>query len=179
MAKLDELQKEIEAIKKAINNPNNTNPKVKASMENVLEKLESQAKNLAESSPTGKTFKEEMEQQRKYPKKLITQYPMVRPTTTPERKKSVPQPKTKAEQDEDDYCAELIAQAKERIRKAKLRANAPQKTEATKNKEKLEKVFVNVKDRSENEEISKSELLKLISETESLLKLLKRKLALL
>lgn len=95
-------------------------------------------------------------------------------------KKSVPQPKSKSEkypEDEDDYCAKVIAQAKERRAKAKERANQPQKTEATKNKEKIEKVFDNVKERAENDEITKSELIKLIAETKSLLTLLEKKLA--
>jgi hypothetical protein len=99
---------------------------------------------------------------------------------TPERKKSVPQPKAKEEkypEDEDDYCAKVIAQAKERRRKAKERAKLPQKTEATKNKEKLEKVFDNVKERAEDNNITKAELVKLISETKSLLTMLEKKLA--
>lgn len=102
------------------------------------------------------------------------------PSPPVEKKRGVPLPKEKQKQypeDEDDYCAKVIAQAKERRKKAKERANAPQKTEATKNKEKLEKVFDNVKERAETEDVSKSELQKLIAETESLLKFLKRKLA--
>jgi hypothetical protein len=102
------------------------------------------------------------------------------PTFTPEKKKSVPQPKAKEEkypEDEDDYCAKVIAQAKERRKKAKERAKQPQKTDATKNKEKLEKVFENVKERAEDQEITKAELVKLISETKSLLSMLEKKLA--
>lgn len=99
---------------------------------------------------------------------------------TPERKKSVPQPKAKEEkypEDEDDYCAKVIAQAKERRKKAKERAKLPKKTEATKNKEKLEKVFDNVKERAEDNDITKAELVKLISETKSLLTMLEKKLS--
>lgn len=106
--------------------------------------------------------------------------PKPKPTSpAPEMKKSVPQPKAKEEkyaEDEDDYCAKVIAQAKERRRKAKENANKPQKSPATRNKEKLEKVFDNVKERSENESITKAELEKLIRETEVLLKMLKKKL---
>ena len=101
-------------------------------------------------------------------------------TPAPEKKKSVPQPKAKEEkypEDEDDYCAKVIAQAKERRRKAKERAKLPQKSEATKNKEKLEKVFDNVKERAEDNNITKAELVKLISETKSLLTMLEKKLA--
>jgi hypothetical protein len=115
------------------------------------------------------------------PEKSSTPFtPKPKPTPpAPEMKKSVPQPKAKEEkyaEDEDDYCAKVIAQAKERRRKAKENANKPQKSPATRNKEKLEKVFDNVKERSENESITKAELEKLIRETEVLLKMLKKKL---
>jgi hypothetical protein len=212
MAKLEDLQKDIEALKKAINNPNNTNPQAKASMEGVLAKLEKQAKELAGSSPAGKTYKDELARQRatgeavgegislsamskaidmnksKPAKKTISlndfakqtgiEITHMTPKTEPktEKKKSVPVPK--ADQDKPDYdCDDLIAKAEARRLKAKERAKAPEKTEATKNKEKLEKVFDNVKDRAENEDISKTELTKLIEKTEALLKMLKSKLA--
>ena len=97
------------------------------------------------------------------------------PPPAPERKKSVPQPK-KPEDDEYD-CDDLIAQAKERRKKAKERANQPKKSDATKNKEKLEKVFENVKERAEDKDITKAELVKLISETKSLLSMLEKKLS--
>lgn len=295
MAKLEQLQKDIEALKKAINNPNNTNPQAKASMEKTLVKLEKIAKELAESSPAGKTYKEELARQRatgeakdegislyamskaleNKPKKatqhkgfansvtisvgdnsvdvdfikhhsgntyevskatakkllksnkfnddkwgqlfvsednnvndedpnwvfiedlkdednydvlddgkiFLTLGTKASPKIIPDnasKKKSVPVPKAdqdKYPEDDDDYCAKVIAQAKERRKKAKERANAPQKTEATKNKEKLDKVFDNVKERAEDDDITKAEILKLIDSTESLLTLLKKKLA--
>jgi len=233
MAKLEQLQKDIEALKKAINNPNNTNPQAKASMEGVLAKLEKQAKELAGSSPAGKTYKEELARQRSTgdavgegislsamskaidmnkskpakktislnefakqtgieithmtpspaPKKTSQQGKMDKHTAMvhkvqadQQKKKSVPVPK--ADQDKPDYdCDDLIAKAEARRLKAKERAKAPDKTEATKNKEKLEKVFDNVKERAENEDISKAELQKLIEKAEALLKMLKSKLA--
>jgi len=93
------------------------------------------------------------------------------------KKKGVPLPKDK-QSNEDDYdCDELIEKEKQRRAKAKERALKPKKTEATKNKEKLEKVFENVKERAMEEEVSKAELEKLISSTETLLKMLKDKLA--
>ena len=98
-------------------------------------------------------------------------------TPPPEKKKSVPQPKAKEDkypEDEDDYCAKVIAQAKERRKKAKERAKLPQKTEGTKNKEKIEKVLDNVKERAKVDDISQAELWKLIKETEQLLNLLNK-----
>lgn len=93
-----------------------------------------------------------------------------------ERKKAVPVPK--ADQDKPEYdCDDLIAKAEARRLKAQERAKLPQKSEATKNKEKLEKVFDNVKERAESEDITKSELDKLIEKTEALLKMLKSKRA--
>jgi hypothetical protein len=98
---------------------------------------------------------------------------------TEKLKKSVPVSKasTKYAEDEDGYCDKVIAQAKERRAKAKARSQEPQKTEGTKNKEKIEKVVENVKERAENDTISVSELKKLISETEQLLNVLKSRLA--
>lgn len=204
MAKLEQLQKEIADLKKAINNPNNTNPSAKASMESVLAKLEKQAKELAESSPAGKTYKEELARQRATGEAVgegISLSAMSRAIDMnktretvksslnaktishikaekekAEKKKAVPVPK--ADQDKPEYdCDDLIAKAEARRLKAKERANQPQKTEATKNKEKLEKVFDNVKERAESEDISKAELDKLIEKTEALLKMLKSKRA--
>jgi hypothetical protein len=95
---------------------------------------------------------------------------------TEKLKKSVPVSKasTKYAEDEDGYCDKVIAQAKERRAKAKARSQEPQKTEGTKNKEKIEKVVENVKERAKADDISKSELWKLIQETEQLLNLLKK-----
>lgn len=92
------------------------------------------------------------------------------------KKKGVPLPKEQQKEVEYD-CDELIAQAKERRKAAKKRASEPQKTPATKNKEKIEKVFDNVKKRADEKDISKSEIEKLIAETKSLLKLLESKLS--
>lgn len=94
-------------------------------------------------------------------------------------KKSVPVSKasTKYAEDEDGYCEKVIAQAKERRAKAKARSKEPQKTEGTKNKEKIDKVVENVKERAKNDSISVSELEKLISETEQLLNVLKSRLS--
>ena len=69
--------------------------------------------------------------------------PAPAPSTEP-KKKGVPLPKEKQKQVEYD-CDELIAKAKERRKAAKERAAGPQKSPATKNKEKIETVFDNVK----------------------------------
>lgn len=101
--------------------------------------------------------------------------PAPAPSTEP-KKKGVPLPKEKQKQVEYD-CDELIAKAKERRKAAKERAAGPQKSPATKNKEKIETVFDNVKKRADEKDISKSEIEKLISETKALLKLLESKLS--
>jgi hypothetical protein len=93
------------------------------------------------------------------------------------KKKGVPLPKDKQSIDDEYDCDELYEKEKQRRAKAKERASKPKKTDATKNKEKLEKVFENVKERAMEEDVSKSELEKLISSTEALLKMLKDKLA--
>ena len=101
--------------------------------------------------------------------------PAPAPSTEP-KKKGVPLPKEKQKQVEYD-CDELIAKAKERRKAAKERAAGPQKSPATKNKEKIETVFDNVKKRADEKDISKAEIEKLISETKALLKLLESKLS--
>ena len=93
------------------------------------------------------------------------------------KKKGVPLPKDKQSTDDEYDCDELYEKEKQRRAKAKERASKPKKTDATKNKEKLEKVFENVKERAMEEDVSKSELEKLISSTEALLKMLKDKLS--
>jgi hypothetical protein len=157
--------------------PESFKPKMEAKIKELQAKLSSTEK--TKSSEKEKLAKEIVKSNEAYRKKYpenITEK-LKRMEEAP--KKSVPQPKPKEEkypEDEDDYCAKVIAQAKERRRKAKENANKPQKTPATKNKEKLEKVFDNVKERAENESITKAELEKLIRETEVLLGMLKKKL---
>jgi hypothetical protein len=91
-----------------------------------------------------------------------------------EKKKSVPVKKS----ERDEYnCDELIDKAIERKKKAKERSQLPKKAEVTKNKEKIDKVITNVKERAESDDISMSELQKLIEETEQLLNLLKNRLS--
>ena len=92
------------------------------------------------------------------------------------KKKAVPLPKDKQLVDGYD-CDELVRKIKERKAKAKERAKLPKKTEATKNKNKIESVFDNVKERADDKDISKAEIEKLIKETETLLTLLKSKLS--
>jgi len=224
MEKLADLQKDIEALKKAINNPNNTNPQAKASMEGVLAKLEAKAKTLASSSPVGKTYEKELSRQRAtgeakdegislyamskaiknkvaplkaspknmslkdYAKEIgieVTEMdkPSVKPIpkTFKEAKepiKAVKKSVPVAKSERDGYdCDELIDKAIERKKKAKERSQLPKKTEVTKNKEKIDKVVENVKERAKADDISMSELQKLIEETEQLLNLLKSRLS--
>jgi hypothetical protein len=87
----------------------------------------------------------------------------------------------KKESKKSDYdCDDLIKEAKERHAKAKkaaeVRAEAPKKTEATKDKEKIEKVYDNVEKHIEKNKLSKAQLEKLIAETKDLLKLLEKAL---
>jgi hypothetical protein len=93
---------------------------------------------------------------------------------TEKLKKSVPVAKS----ERDEYnCDELIDKAIERKKKAKERSQLPKKAEVTKNKEKIGKVVENVKERAKADDISMSELQKLIEETEQLLNLLKSRLS--
>lgn len=87
----------------------------------------------------------------------------------------------KAEHKKADYnCDDLIKEAKERHAKAKAaaeaRANAPKKSEATKDKEKIEKVHETVEKQLEKGKLTKAQLQKLIAETKDLLKLLEKAL---
>lgn len=92
-------------------------------------------------------------------------------------------PKSKADQPYD--CDDLIAKAEERKAKAKAnaikRANEPKKTDATKNKEAIEKaatrVEKNVEKRVKKDEISFGEIKKLIAEYEDAIAKLKVLLA--
>jgi hypothetical protein len=92
------------------------------------------------------------------------------------KKKPVPLPKDKQMVEGYD-CDELVRKIKERKAKAKERAQLPKKSEATKNKNKIESVFDNVKDRADEKDITKAEIEKLIKETETILTLLKSKLS--
>jgi hypothetical protein len=87
----------------------------------------------------------------------------------------------KKESKKDDYdCDDLIKEAKERHAKAKAaaeaRAEAPKKTEATKDKEKIEKVHEAVEKQVEAGKLTKKQLMTLINETKDLLKLLEKAL---
>lgn len=159
----------------------------KPRMEDKIKELEAK---LAKLEPVGKTFKEELSRQTKtgeakegaisvmamskakHPapaKKVVPETPPMKVV-----KKSVPV--TKSERDEYN-CDELIDKAIERKKKAKERSQLPKKAEVTKNKEKIDKVITNVKERAESDDISMSELQKLIEETEQLLNLLKNRLS--
>lgn len=179
MSKPEEIKKSIEKINKQIADPNVPSAIKDLLKSKVLPKLE---KELAESSPAGETFEKEKERQKKtgdYKEgegiSLLAMSKAANKEEKSEKRVGVPRPKS--EQKEVEYdCDELIKQAKERKAKAKARAEQPKKTEATKNKEKIEKVYDNVKERAESKDITKTEIEKLISETETLLKLLKSKL---
>jgi hypothetical protein len=142
--------RDLEAAIKSPQTPDNFKEKMKAQVEVLkgkLEEAESKAKAPAPAAPKPEA-----------------------------KKKGVPLPKDKQKEVEYD-CDELIAKAKERRKAAKERAAGPQKSPATKNKEKIETVFDNVKKRADEKDISKSEIEKLISETKTLLKLLESKLS--
>jgi hypothetical protein len=101
------------------------------------------------------------------------------PAPTPEpapKKKSVPVKKEDMPAEEEYDCDDLIAKAKERRKKARERAKLPKKQEVTKNIEKIDKVTDNIEKRAEKDNVSVSELEKLIEETEQLLNVLKARL---
>jgi hypothetical protein len=100
--------------------------------------------------------------------------------------KAEPTKDTKKSNSLDDYnCDELIekekAKAKKRVENAVKKANAPKKTEATKNKERIEKVAdvveTNLEKRLAKNEVSVEEIRKLIDKTENFLKKLKEALS--
>jgi len=153
IAELKSDIRDLEAAIKSPQTPDNFKEKMKAQVETLryqlYEELEKESKAKSPSSAAPK----------------------------PEaKKKGVPLPKEKQKEVEYD-CDELIAKAKERRKAAKERAAGPQKSPATKNKEKIETVFDNVKKRADEKDISKAEIEKLISETKALLKLLESKLS--
>lgn len=102
-----------------------------------------------------------------------------------ERKKREPKPKAEVKSGTPYDCDDLIAKAEERKAKAKAnaikRANEPKKTDATKNKEAIEKaatrVEKNVEKRVKKDEISFGEIKKLIAEYEDAIAKLKVLLA--
>ena len=142
--------RDLEAAIKSPQTPDNFKQKMKAQVEVLKVKLEEAESKAKEPAPAE---------------------PKIEP-----KKKGVPLPKDQQQKVEYD-CDELIAQAKARRKAAKERSKAPKKTEATKNKEKIETVFDNVKKRADEKDISKAEIEKLISETKTLLKLLENKLS--
>ncbi len=93
-------------------------------------------------------------------------------------KKTEPaKPEPKKESKKIDYdCDELIAKAKKAKAAAKERAAAPKKTEVTKSKETIEKVHDKVQKNVEAGKFGKTQLQKLITETEELLTFLKKTL---
>jgi hypothetical protein len=169
-AKIKELESKLSAEKPAPKMTSET-PKFKR---NPFDKIVNTAQSKASAE-----FKAKQE---KNAKRLAA---LVKPKATPEKapmqivKKSVPVAKasTKYAEDEEGYCDKVIAQAKERRLKAKARSLEPKKAEVTKNKEKIDKVIDNVKERAKNDSISVSELQKLIQETQQLLDLLKSRLS--
>lgn len=95
--------------------------------------------------------------------------------------KSEEKAEVKTESKKTNYnCDELIKEAKERLAKAKAtaeaRAEASKKTDATKDREKIEKVHEAVEKQVEAGKLTKKQLMTLINETKDLLKLLEKSL---
>jgi hypothetical protein len=89
-------------------------------------------------------------------------------------------PESKAEKKQPYNCDDLIKEAEERHERAKKaakeRAAAPKKSEATKGKEKIEKVHDAIEKQIEAGKFTKEQVKKLIAETKDLLKLLEKAL---
>jgi hypothetical protein len=87
---------------------------------------------------------------------------------------------SKEEKKQPYNCDDLIKEAEERHERAKKaakeRANAPKKSEATKGKEKIEKVHDTIEKQIEAGKFTKEQVKKLIAETKDLLKLLEKAL---
>ena len=195
-----ELETDIANIKASLNSPA-TPENMKILFRKSLSELESKLSAIKQSS--GSTCTEELARQKKTGQAVgegISLTAMAERMRKPERevvkptiknvsigknvasigqikalakKKSVPVSEDKKVVDPYD-CDELIRQAKERKRKAKERADQPQKTQATKNKEKISNVIENVKERLNDEDITIAEVEKLIIATKDLLKTLEQ-----
>lgn len=107
-----------------------------------------------------KKDKPEPEEKKQEPKKVA-------PTKTKKAKIVPLKPNAKGQLEYD--CDELIEREKEKKRKRQERANAPQKTQATKNRDKIEAVLENVSERLDSEELTLPEVDKLIGITKKLL----------
>lgn len=150
--------KEIADLEEAINSPH-TPEDQKVRMREILERLKSKDKTSKKPAPE--------------PKKA--------PKTSKKAKAPKKTPKAAKGEFVPHDCDELLEKEKQahekRVEAAKKRAEEPKKTEATKNKETIakasEKVENNITKRLEKNEVSKSEIEKLIKETEELLKKLK------
>jgi hypothetical protein len=100
---------------------------------------------------------------------------------TKKGKKIEPKTESKKPTSEDDYDCDTLIE-KEKTRRAKIKeralkkANAPKPTQATKNRDAIEKVGdkleASIEKRLETGKVSKNELTKLIDETKALLKML-------
>jgi hypothetical protein len=147
------IEQEIADLEKAINSPATPDAQ-KGVMKGILEKLKA--------------------------KQGSTPAPKKAETKAPAPKKAEPKTEKKSSSEDDYDCDTLIE--KEKTRRAKLKeralkkANAPKSTQATKNRDAIEKVGdkleASIEKRLETGKVSKNELTKLIDETKALLKML-------
>lgn len=152
------------------------NPSIPASLVTVINQsianLKSQLKEEAKEEPKKKAE----------PK--ATKEPKAKVEKPKADKKEEPK-KSETKMSDDEYCRQLIKEAKERQEKAKQRAkeraNEPKKTPATKNKEAVERtterVATNVEKRAEKGKVNAQEIEKLIKEYEDAIKKLRAVLA--
>lgn len=138
-----ETQEKIEKLKKGINN-SNVSDKHKEMMKKQLAELEKEASSVP--APVKKSA----------PKQVVAKTPA----------------KVTVSNASEEDCAELIAQRKKAKKAAKERAAGPQKTPATKNKEKIEKVEDNLTKRIKSGDVSQEELKKLKKEAQDLISLI-------
>lgn len=142
-----------------------TNPESKETDESRKEILEQLEKyDLGTIVKKGSTSKKEetpkSEEKKEAPKKAA-------PSKTKKAKIVPLKPNAKGQLEYD--CDELIEREKEKKRKRQERANAPQKTQATKNRDKIESVLENVSERLDSEELTLPEVEKLIGITQKLM----------
>lgn len=161
MKNINEIKAKIENLERSIASP--ATPELhRNSMKNVLANLKEELANMESGS-------ESHEEKVKKEKPVKKAEPNL---------KSVGTKKSSSTNGIEYDCDELIEKEEERREKARLRAvERAKKSDATINKDRIEKVTEvlenDIKERFEKGKVSKTELEKLIAETEALLKTLK------
>lgn len=172
-----EIKQDIVDLNLAIKSPATPDDK-KELFKNKVKELEDKLKKLADKPEPKSEPKDEDDFYKAVKKKQQPKFEPKQDLKKEEidRKKSVPLKKSEVKDLEYD-CDELIEKEKSRKAKAKERAKQPKKSEATKIKDRLGEIGDRIEDGAEDGDLTKPEILKLISECKSLLAMLQSQLA--